>query len=380
MLTQTAAFLVRPALTYRALELGAGDVVVGLLVAVYAFLPALLAVPIGRYSDRYRPAPVFTSGVVLLGIGSAALAVAPEIVTVTLATVVLGLGAMTIMVGAQSLVARISSEATLDRDFGLTAAAASVGQMIGPLLTGFTLAGGLTPAAGTTVVFLGGAGLCLVALAFAVRYPDQRLERAVDDPPPRWSETAGVLRRRGVPGAMVASISLLTTVDLLVAYLPLIGERAGIGPDVVGILLSLRAASSVLSRLMIGTLVRRFSRAQLIGASTVVTALLVPAIAFVTNAWLLGAVLVVLGFFLGLGQPLTMTVITTAVPENSRGAALSVRMLGNKTGQVVLPAVIATATGVVGIGGGFLLLAVILGAASAATIAAPPAPPNTAPK
>ena len=252
------------------------------------FLPALLAVPIGRYSDRRRPAPVFITGVALLGIGSAGLAFAAQLATVTVATVALGLGAMIIMVGSQSVVARISTEDTLDRDFGVVSAAASVGQMIGPLLTGFILAGGGGGLAGTTIVFLLGAGLCVAALAFTGRYPDRPAPNVVDDHPPSWADTVAVLRRPAVPGAMIASISLLTTVDLLVAYLPLIGERVGIGTEVVGILLSLRAASSVLSRVLIGVLVRRFSRAQLIGASTIVTAVLVPPIAFTGNPWCWG--------------------------------------------------------------------------------------------
>lgn len=374
VLTQTAAFLVRPALTYRALELGASDLLVGLLVAVYAFLPALLAVPIGRYCDRHRPAPVFAAGTAVLGLGAAGLALAPQLVTVTLATVVLGMGAMVIMVGSQSVVARLSAEDALDRDFGLISAAASIGQMVGPLLTGFILTGDIGVVAPTTIAFGAGAALCLAALAFCTRYPDGHIVGEADERPPSWADTAAVLGRRGVPGAMIASVSLLSTVDLLVAYLPVIGERAGISPAVVGILLSLRAAASVVSRVLLGPLARYFSRVQLIGASTVVTAVLVPAIAFIDYPWALGIALVVLGFFLGIGQPLTMTLITTAVPRNSRSAALSVRMLGNKSGQVALPAIIASATIVAGIGGGFALLGVILGAASIGVIASRPGP------
>ncbi|WP_231750683.1 MFS transporter [Mycobacterium sp. NAZ190054] len=361
-LTQVAAFLVRPALTYRALELGADDVYVGLLVAIYAFLPALLAVPIGRYTDRHRPGPVFIAGTGLLGIGSAGLAVAPSLATVAAATVVLGLGAMTIMVGAQSIVALMSTEDTLDRDFGLTTAAAAIGQMIGPLGTGWILTGERGPT-GTLTAFACGAVLCVLASAFTFGFPDHR-RPAPDAPPPQWRETMSILRIPGVPGAMTASMVLLATVDLLVAYLPVIGERAGIGAGVVGILLSLRAAASVGSRVLLGRLARRFSRRRLITASTLVTAVLVPAIAFVSNPWALGGLLVVLGFFLGLGQPLTMTLITTAVPATSRGAALAIRMLGNKAGQVGVPAFIAATTAVVGIGGGFALLGAIVAAAT----------------
>ncbi|MGH7289886.1 MAG: MFS transporter, partial [Myxococcota bacterium] len=194
--------------------------------------------------------------------------------------------------------------------------------------------------------------------------PDRPGPSSSTDAPPRWMETVAILRIPSVPGAMTASIALLATVDLLVAYLPLIGERVGISPGVVGILLSLRAAASVSSRILLAVLTRRFSRTGLITTSTFVTALLVPAIAFTSNPWLLGALLVVLGFFLGLGQPLTMTLITTAVPARSRGAALAIRMLGNKAGQVAVPAAIAAATAAVGVGGGFVLLGAVLAAAT----------------
>lgn len=44
------------------------------------------------------------------------------------------------------------------------------------------------------------------------------------------------------------------------------------------------------------------------------------------------------GFTLGLGQPLTMSLVTQAVPADWRSSALAVRLMGNRAGQVVLPA------------------------------------------
>jgi hypothetical protein len=53
---------------------------------------------------------------------------------------------------------------------------------------------------------------------------------------------------RGVPAGMLASLAILATVDVLTAYLRVLGVERGIPPAVVGALLSLRAATSILSR------------------------------------------------------------------------------------------------------------------------------------
>ncbi|WP_237767583.1 MFS transporter [Serinicoccus sp. CUA-874] len=52
---------------------------------------------------------------------------------------------------------------------------------------------------------------------------------------------------------------------------------------------------------------------------------------------LAAACLAVGGLFLGLGQPLTMTLISTGVPTQWRSQALAVRLVGNRVGQVAVP-------------------------------------------
>ena len=47
---------------------------------------------------------------------------------------------------------------------------------------------------------------------------------------------ADIVRSPGVPAGMFASAAILAAVDIITAYLPVIGERNGIGPAVVGAL------------------------------------------------------------------------------------------------------------------------------------------------
>ena len=82
----------------------------------------------------------------------------------------------------------------------------------------------------------------------------------------------------------------------------------------------------------------------------------------------LAVVLVVAGFFLGIGQPLTMSLIVQAVPDDARGTALAIRLFGNRFGQVATPAVAGLLAGAAGIAAAFWLLGGLL-AVAAATVA-----------
>jgi sugar phosphate permease len=164
---------------------------------------------------------------------------------------------------------------------------------------------------------------------------------------------------------MFASVVLLAAVDIITAYLPVIGERRGIGPAVVGALLSLRAAASILSRLLIPWMVRVLDRARLIAVSAAGSALAMAVLPVPEGAAGLAAVLAVAGFFLGIGQPLTMSMIVQAVPAGARGTALAIRLTGNRVGQVATPAAAGLVAGAAGVAAAFWLLGGLLVVAAA---------------
>lgn len=54
---QGAVSMARPAVSYRALALGADERAIGVIAGVYALLPLFAAVPLGRRTDHGRCAP-----------------------------------------------------------------------------------------------------------------------------------------------------------------------------------------------------------------------------------------------------------------------------------------------------------------------------------
>jgi MFS family permease len=369
VLTQAALYLARPVTSYRALALGADARAVGLITAAFALVPLVVAVPLGRASDRWRPGWLLTGGITLGALACALLGLAATLPGLALASAVLGLGHLALTLAGQSLIARQSGDALHDRDFGLYAAAASTGQLIGPALAGIALsAAGRSLEDATTLAFLVAGGL--MALAVPTSLGTDRLARAgrprdAEGRPLRAGELIGA---RGVPAGMFASLAILATVDVLTAYLPVLGTERGIPPAVIGGLLSLRAATSILSRVLIPWMVGRLGRVRLLAASAAGSALLTAALPLAGDSAALAVLLAAAGFLLGIGQPLTMSMVVQAVPEDTRGTALAIRLTGNRFGQVATPAAAGLVAGAAGVSAAFWLLGGLLGLAAVAVV------------
>jgi MFS family permease len=370
VLTQAALYLARPVTSYRALALGADARAVGLITAAFALVPLVVAMPLGRASDRWRPGYLLTGGIVLGALACALLGLADTLAGLALASAVLGLGHLALTLAGQSLIARQSADALHDRDFGLYAAAASSGQLVGPALAGLALStAGRSLEAATTLGFLVAAGL--MALAVPTSLGTDRLagaRRPRDRQAGRPLRTGELIGARGVPAGMLASLAMLATVDVLTAYLPVLGVQRGIPPAVVGALLSLRAATSILSRVLIPWMVGRLGRVRLLAASAAGSALLTAALPLSGSVAVLGVLLAAAGFLLGIGQPLTMSMVVQAVPSDTRGTALAIRLTGNRFGQVATPAAAGLVAGAAGVSAAFWLLGGLLGLAALAVV------------
>ncbi|MGW4149383.1 MFS transporter, partial [Streptomyces albogriseolus] len=133
---QAAVSMARPAVSYRALALGADERAVGVIAGVYALLPLFAAVPLGRRTDHGRCAPLLSTGVVLISAGCALSGVAGTLWAMALWSGVMGLGHLCFVIGAQSLVARRSAPHEQDRNFGHFTIGASLGQLAGPVAAG----------------------------------------------------------------------------------------------------------------------------------------------------------------------------------------------------------------------------------------------------
>lgn len=374
VLCQIALNLARPLISYKVLALGGDSLIVGLTSASYALVPVAAALWLGRVSDRQTSLRgIVVVGTLLLTAGPVLLSASPSLPVVATASAVLGMGHLCFTIAGQSAIARFVPLSHMDAAFGWFTASFAVGQMAGPLLAGLAMGAAEGVPAGVRLadsnaglLIAGGIAALAVPFAFGTGVRQEPIHRKDGklSAVPRPDSVASLLRYPTVKTNMVASLALLATTDILVAFLPLLGEDKGVSPVVVGVLLATRAAGSITSRLLLPVLLAHWSRPRLVIASLAGAGATLALLPWLFELpWIAAGLLALGGFFLGLGQPITMTLVTQAVPPASRGAALALRLLGNRAGQVTLPAAAGLLAAPVGPSGALWMSCAVLGIA-----------------
>jgi MFS family permease len=337
-------------------------------------LPLFAAVPLGRRTDHGRCAPLLPAGVVLISGGCVFSGLADSLLAMAAWSGVMGLGHLSFVIGAQSIVARQSAPHEQDRNFGHFTIGASLGQLAGPIAAGALIGGPDRAGTSALALLVAGAGAavaCTSLWRIERRRPSKSRTEQGDRVP-----VHRILRTRGVPAGILISLSVLSATDVLTAYLPVVGEERGIAPSVIGLLLSLRAAATIACRLVMTPMLRVLGRTALLTVTCLVGALLCAGIALPVPVWALAAMLAALGFCLGAGQPLSMTTVVQAAPDGARSTALALRLTGNRLGQVAAPGAAGLVAGVAGVAAPFVMLGALLLLSSGIALRSPARPGN----
>lgn len=356
MLTQASSVGVRLMVSYRALDDGTDPLFLGMLAASFAVPALCTALPAGRLADRVGGSAVTLAGLLLAALGIAAMLLLPGKGPLLACSAAVGLGHLLAMVGQQASVAHASATEGSDNAFGTLAAAASLGQLVGPLAA--TWVASLTQAGqGANPDTSAGLFLCLALSVLAMpvylwlRRTDRVLARSRLPNGHVSGDVRGMMSSRGLWRLLAVSGAVLVTVDLMYAFVPMWAIEQNISAAAVGALLALRASVSVVSRLGLGRLTRRFGRKPLLIVSIAAAATSLLALPLVG---IFGAAVAMIGLGLGLGipQPLTMSWVVSLTKPSLHGAALGLRMTVNQLAQISLPlgvGAVAAPLGVVGI-------------------------------
>jgi MFS family permease len=360
-LTQATIYVLRPMITYRAIELDANAAQVGLIAAVYALFPVLLALQFGSWVGKLGEAKFVIYGTVTMILTSLALIFSNSLITLAIATGAAGIAHLACMVGGQSMVALRAPRESYDRYFGFYTFSASVGHMLGPIIASIVAGSNGTLPKSTSNAFLLGVVLTIIALVPVIRWRNEKpTVEGKQNSEGTFRAAVNLVKRPGIMAAIYISLAISSVADVLVVFLPLFGTENNFSPYAIGAILAIRAGTTMMSRFFLGRLSNRFSTFQLLWWSTIISTLCCVAMAFAHTPITLGAIVFVAGFSLGVGQPLTMSLVSQKTESSERALAVSARLMGNRFGQFLVPGVAGAVAAASGAGAVFIGLAVLL--------------------
>ena len=367
-LLQSSIYIIRPMITYRGLELEASPTAIGIIGSIYALLPVVLAVFFGRSVEIIGEKKFLILGSSGVLISAFLLTQAGSLLALSVFTACAGIAHLAVMVGGQTMVSKKSPQADYDKYFGYYTFSASLGHMIGPVMGG-VIAGstGSLPKSTNNAFFLAMLLAAIGVIPILLAKKDAINQRDISKSNNERVKLSKVLANPGIRSAIITSLIISSVSDVLVIFLPLLGQDRNFSPVVVGLLLSLRAAMAMLSRFFLGNLSNRFKARNVMIVSGLASTISCGLLFVSQNVITFALIIALAGFSLGIGQPLTMAWVSRSSQFNERAMAISLRLTGNRLGQFTFPLIAGITAGSLGTSSVFLVMSATLGVSTLVT-------------
>jgi MFS family permease len=363
VLANTAMAGTRPTATYRTLSLGGSAFDVGLIQSAYSILPAVTAVLIGRWVDRFGEVRIYSVALFILGAGSVISGLADALLVLGVGQALIGFGTIAMLIASQAMIANRSRPERWASNYGTYSAFLSLGQLLGPAVAAGVLSstlGGLDPERAAFYVlaigpFVGALVILILPNRGAAREPSEAPAQG------RFLEVVvRILRRPGMLAAVFVGVVVLSGIDILLAYLPVLGEAKGLPVALVGLLLSVRAGTTLVARLFMDRLLKRLGWVPVLAGSMTIAAVAITIVPLTVTPWLLIVLMAAAGLGIGFGQPMAVTFVASRATKADRATALGVRLAANRVSLLFVPAVMGAVAGSAGVDMIFWVLAAIL--------------------
>jgi MFS family permease len=322
----------RVGVSLDALARGASPATVGLLIALFALLPVIFSVVIGRFSDRVGARTPMLAGSAGLLVATAFPALYPGYPALFATAVLAGFSFTMFQVAVQHVTGEIGEPEKRAKRFSHLALAYSVSGILGPLIAGFAI-----DHAGFRATFALLAAIPLLPIAIL---PTRRIPL----PAPAAHEAPAVPRgmfdlvRRPAMRRLLAINALFALGwDLHTVFVPIFGAQIGLSASEIGSVLALFGLATFAVRFATPWIVARAPETKVLAGALFVAAAAYVAFPFAVGAISLAVISFTLGLGLGSGQPMVMSLLATRAPPGRMGEAAGLRMSLIQTMSVAVP-------------------------------------------
>lgn len=350
-------------ITLFSIELGAPQVVIGVLVGLYSLFPMILAIYAGKLTDRLGARGPMVVGSCGIAFGLTLPYFFPYTTALYFQAALVGAGHVFYNVSMQNMIGGMGSKEDRTKNFSTFGLAMATGSFIGPLIAGVAIdhVGHLY-----TYLLLAATPLITAAIMGLAKHrgldrraskgeiADKRIEEVRSQPFDLFL-TNRPLRRVLLTGAV-----LLTGIDLFHFYMPIYGHHIGLSASQIGIVLATFSVAAFVVRIWMPAIVARLGAERVFVISMFAAALTYMAVPFITHMALLCAVCFVLGLGTGCGQPLSLSLIYDRAPKGRSGEAIGVRATLNNFTHMITPLLFGAVGSAFGVAPVFLFNSLML--------------------
>ncbi|MDO8719983.1 MAG: MFS transporter [Polaromonas sp.] len=349
-----------------ALKEGYSPAAVGVLLALFALTQVFLALPAGRYVDRHGLRRPMGFSVLAAVAGAGAAVAFPVFPVLCLAALLTGGATGAAVISLQRHVGRAAAGVLqLRQVFSWLSIGPAISNFIGPFSAGL-----LIDHAGQAPGSLGGyrAAFFLMAVLpiaswFLVRKTRELPPLIVANegrPPKAWDLLREPMFRR----LMLVNWFLSSCWDVHTFVVPVLGFERGLSASVIGSILGAFAVAAAAIRMVMPLVAAHLREWRVLAGSMLATAVLFGVYPLMRSALGMGVCSVLLGFSLGMVQPMVMSMLHQITPEARHGEALGLRLMAINASSVLMPMLFGSAGALVGIASVFWATGAMVGAGS----------------
>jgi len=332
----------RVTVSLDALSMGASPAIVGMLMALFALLPMLLGIGVGRLADRIGVRRPMVWGSIGCVVGGALPAIVPGLASLFVSASLIGFAFILFQVPAQQATGEIGAPEERSANFGWLALGYALSGLLGPLIAGFAI-----DSVGYRWAFA-----VLATIALVPAFGARRAELPAVHP--------HASAKRGGAGFDLLRIPVLRRLfiinglfavgwDLHTIFVPIYGNQVGLSASQIGMILASFAAATFFVRLALPWVARRGNEASMLMVALVCAGTVFLAFPFLKSALALGVLSFVLGFALGAGQPIVLSMLHANAPPGRVGETVGMRMSLMQSMAVAVPLVFGALGSSIGI-------------------------------
>ncbi|ERN51289.1 MFS transporter [Alkalihalophilus marmarensis] len=357
----------RPLIPLLSNDLGATTFQIGIIIALFAFLPLFFSVKLGYLIDRFGSLKPLALSAVLASLSLIIPLLLGNLTGVYLSQVIGGIAQTSFALAAQSFVSVNSSGSSRERNISILSMGVAGGGLVGPLiggslsdLIGYTLA----------IAFLGATMFIPFVIIYLIYIVENKDEKAsinkhrVSNKRAFKSSVLPLLINIDLRKAIIVSMLVLLARDFYIYYFPLLANEYGYSATIIGLIIGLHNGAGVLIRWFLIQVIEKWGKSEVVLTSILLSGALL-ALLPLTDILIFSMIIsMLLGAFLGVGQPLSITSTISFSPKNRTAEVLGLRLTFNRLTQFVSPLLFGAIATFFSISAIFYFVAIILGIGS----------------